>query len=172
MLKDIAEVSTINGFTLFANMALDEVCSSYVDLDDYQFLRSLRQSDIEAISSRAKSLCDRKLWKRVAAFEDVKRIEDAFQVLERDVPEARLQKDIQSVKATKDLHGGALLLSQDQNGIYSANSFSDWTVQSLILKALNEKETRLSRIYLKNPSKGVRKNIRISQQTAMGEAIS
>jgi HD superfamily phosphohydrolase len=162
MLTEVAARAQRAGVKVLPADNLDSLVDSYVDLDDHQFLRLLRNADDGELTSLVADIQNRRLWKRVTEIAPVikeGRV-DAQEtaksgILRRDRLAARvlgddLHMDQVPPKATKDLETGAALLQRDSDGVYAALSTETWPEASPIIRTLGLEEQAVVRIYLKS----------------------
>jgi uncharacterized protein len=161
MLNEVASLADAARTTVLATESLDSLVSSYINLDDQQFLRVLENGDNHEVSSLVSEIQYRRLWKRVTDIDPVLKDDrvDAAQTaiaaeslkmkLVNRVSGNDLYVDQVPPKATKDLEKGAALLQRDDEGVYAALRQETWPEASPIIRTLGLEEQAVVRIYLK-----------------------
>ncbi|MBC3789457.1 hypothetical protein [Spirosoma utsteinense] len=162
MFREIGEVAAIEQIDIFNINNTKDLVDAYSNLSDVRFLRLLQNkdeiykidsfTDKKSIIDLAEKLAKRELWKRV--FEGD---QDNLSYIYNKLCEGTSREilfDRIDPKATKDLNKGAALLKRGQDGYYSinGNTSEGWTGQSKMIKALEEEEKTIGRIYYKGSS--------------------
>lgn len=163
MLKEIARFARGERFTFFSltadvAQAWADVASRYLDLSDEQFLRALRGMEQsygevpENIQLIARQIHERRVWKRLYEGDEdgATFVRDALLATEgATLGGSGLAVDVSKPGATKDLDGGAAMLSRLDGGIYRVDASRNWYQSSLIIAALKKAVGNIGRVYLK-----------------------
>lgn len=173
MLKEIARLVRERGISPFDWGSLESVIDNYLALSDDIFLRTLR-GDMnrwtlpdEEVKAIARSIDERKLWKRVY---QGPRSEEVADVIEEELAASRPFVDRIKPEATKDLEKGAAVLFRRDRGIYQQKSGGDWTRESAVIGALHKHEKTLMRVYIRESGGGLQEECRRMAWKVTGEA--
>jgi hypothetical protein len=178
MLQAVAQEAITGKVNIWEGKSFSAVARMYQGLSDENFLSLLRGEDPKfqklptLVTDRATQVSHRELWRSVYECDyrySAKTTQDEALWVKDQLSKhfAGVEFEYFHVKtdATKDLEGGAGLLSRHTDGVYLSQGRGLWVKASLIIDALRKRDLAIARVYLCKDDEVLASQVRDSQVT-------